>query len=221
MTEQDAVTDNSKYRKIHNHGFVGLIDVMGSDSDIADAARVSYGSGTKTISDDRNLVRYLVRHKHTSPLEMAEVKFHLKLPIFVMRQLVRHRTANLNEYSGRYSEMSNEFYMPEPEYLAPQSTTNKQGRDGELTTNDKMSIRGFLYDAFTSAYEGYKCLLGKESNEPILITGLSRELARIVMPVANYTECYWKCDLHNFFHLCKLRIDKHAQKEIVDFAEVE
>ena len=119
-------------RKVHEHGFVRLVDIMGNDGDIADAARVSYGKGTRSISDNRNLIRYLVRHKHTSPLEMASVKFHLKLPIFVMRQLVRHRTAKLNEYSGRYSIMSDDCYIPEEDYIQPQSVTNKQGRGGEL-----------------------------------------------------------------------------------------
>ena len=181
-------------KKVHEVGFVRLVDIMGSDGDIADAARVSYGKGTRAVSDNRNLIRYLVRHKHTSPLEMASVKFHLKLPIFVMRQLVRHRTAKLNEYSGRYSVMSDDCYVPEPEYIQPQSMSNKQGRAGELSDGWKRKYKTIEHG------------------------GLTRELARTVLPVSNYTECYWKIDLHNFFHFCKLRMDSHAQQEIQDYA---
>ena len=204
-------------RKIHKHGFVRLVDIMGSDGDIADAARVSYGKGTRAVSDNRNLIRYLVRHKHTSPLEMASVKFHLKLPIFVMRQLVRHRTAKLNEYSGRYSIMSDDCYAPELEYIQPQSKTNKQGREGELPTNWKKGYQRRIDDIITKANMAYKYLIG---NESISHGGLSRELARTVLPVSNYTECYWKMDLHNFFHFCRLRMDDHAQQEIQDYAKV-
>ena len=203
-------------RTIHKHGFVRLVDIMGSDGDIADAARVSYGKGTRAVSDNRNLIRYLVRHKHTSPLEMASVKFHLKLPIFVMRQLVRHRTAKLNEYSGRYSIMSDDCYAPELEYIQPQSKTNKQGREGELPTNWKKGYQRRIDDIITKANMAYKYLIGNESTSH---GGLSRELARTVLPVSNYTECYWKMDLHNFFHFCKLRMDDHAQREIQDYAK--
>ena len=201
--------------KIHQHGFVRLVDIMGSDGDIADAARVSYGKGTRAVSDNRNLIRYLVRHKHTSPLEMASVKFHLKLPIFVMRQLVRHRTAKLNEYSGRYSVMSDDCYVPEPEYIQPQSLSNKQGRDGILSDGWKGKYRDIITAIQVKTEIAYKLLLANESVEH---GGLSRELARTVLPVSNYTECYWKIDLHNFFHFCKLRMDSHAQKEIQDYA---
>ena len=203
-------------RKIHTHGFIRLVDIMGSDGDIADAARVSYGKGTRAVSDNRNLIRYLVRHKHTSPLEMASVKFHLKLPIFVMRQLVRHRTAKLNEYSGRYSIMSDDCYAPELEYIQPQSKTNNQGRGGELPDNWKKGYKNRIEDIITKANMAYKYLIG---NESISHGGLSRELARTVLPVSNYTECYWKIDLHNFFHFCKLRMDDHAQQEIQDYAK--
>ena len=202
-------------KKVHEHGFVRLVDIMGSDGDIADAARVSYGKGTRAVSDNRNLIRYLVRHKHTSPLEMASVKFHLKLPIFVMRQLVRHRTAKLNEYSGRYSVMSDDCYVPEPEYIQPQSLSNKQGRDGILSDGWKGKYRDIITAIQVKAEIAYKLLLANESVEH---GGLSRELARTVLPVSNYTECYWKIDLHNFFHFCKLRMDSHAQKEIQDYA---
>ena len=193
---------------IHQLGFVKLLDVMGDDEEVENSARISYGEGTRKVSQTRNLIRYLMRHRHTSPFEMCEVKFHLKLPIFIMRQLVRHRTANLNEYSGRYSVMSNEFYLPEGDYLAKQSTTNNQGR-GEPLTN-----KGSLQFEFNRIYDGasmaYQVLLEHE---------LSRELARAVLPVANYTECIWKIDLHNFFHFIKLRSDSHAQREIRDYAD--
>jgi len=188
---------------------------MGSDGDIADAARVSYGKGTRAVSDNRNLIRYLVRHKHTSPLEMASVKFHLKLPIFVMRQLVRHRTAKLNEYSGRYSIMSDDCYVPESEYIQPQSISNKQGRGGELSDSWKQKYKTIISDITNKAIIAYKILIG---NETISHGGLTRELARTVLPVSNYTECYWKIDLHNFFHFCNLRMDSHAQQEIRDYA---
>ena len=202
-------------KKIHQHGFVRLVDIMGSDGDIADAARVSYGKGTRAVSDNRNLIRYLVRHKHTSPLEMASVKFHLKLPIFVMRQLVRHRTAKINEYSGRYSVMSDDCYIPELEYIQPQSTTNKQGRGGELSDSWKEKYKQVISDITTKTKIAYNLLVGNQSVDH---SGLSRELSRIVLPVSNYTECYWKIDLHNFFHFCKLRMDSHAQQEIQDYA---
>ena len=202
-------------KKVHKHGFVRLVDIMGSDGDIADAARVSYGKGTRAVSDNRNLIRYLVRHKHASPLEMASVKFHLKLPIFVMRQLVRHRTAKLNEYSGRYSVMSDDCYVPESEYIQPQSMSNKQGRAGKLSDSWKRKYKTIISDITTKAIIAYELLLG---NKTIEHGGLTRELARTVLPVSNYTECYWKIDLHNFFHFCKLRMDSHAQQEIRDYA---
>ena len=206
-----------KEQCIHEYGFVRLIDIMGSDEDIADAARVSYGKGTRTASDNKGLIRYLVRHKHTSPLEMVEVKFHLKLPIFVMRQLVRHRTASLNEYSGRYSIMSDDFYEPSDDYIQPQSQTNKQGRGGELSDAWKQSYKQRIHEITTKAKYAYKFLIGTESTSH---GGLTRELARTVLPVSNYTECYWKIDLHNFFHFCRLRMDDHAQQEIQDYAKV-
>lgn len=202
--------------KIHQHGFVRLVDTMGSDGDIADAARVSYGKGTRAVSDNRNLIRYLIRHKHTSPIEMASVKFHMKLPIFVMRQVIRHRTASVNEYSGRYSVMSDDCYIPEVEYIQPQSQSNKQGRDGELSDTWKNKYKDIITAITVKSEIAYKILVGDESfGDP----GLSRELSRIVLPVSNYTECYWKIDLHNFFHFCRLRMDSHAQQEIQDYAK--
>jgi len=206
-----------KEQSIHKHGFVRLIDVMGDDNSIADAARVSYGKGTRTASDNRNLIRYLVRHKHTSPLEMVEVKFHLKLPIFVMRQLVRHRTASLNEYSGRYSIMSDDFYEPSEEYIQPQSKFNNQGRDGEMPDTWKEKYAQTINAITYKCQVAYKNLIGTGS---VSHGGLARELARIVLPVSNYTECYWKINLHNFFHFCQLRMDDHAQQEIQDYAKV-
>ena len=202
--------------KIHKHGFVRLVDTMGSDGDIADAARVSYGKGTRAVSDNRNLIRYLIRHKHTSPIEMASVKFHLKLPIFVMRQLIRHRTASVNEYSGRYSVMSNDCYVPEIDYIQPQSQTNKQGRAGELSEGWKKKYKTIISDITTKTLIAYKLLVG---DDLMGVDGLSRELSRIVLPVSNYTECYWKIDLHNFFYFFRLRMDSHAQQEIQDYAK--
>ena len=206
-----------KEQQVHDHGFVRLIDIMGDDNSIADAARVSYGEGTRSVSDNRNLVRYLVRHKHTSPLEMVEVKFHLKLPIFVMRQLARHRTASLNEYSGRYSIMSNDCYVPELDYIQPQSQTNNQGRGDGLSDSWKVKYQQTIREFKDKCLTAYDFLLG---NESIVHGGLTRELARTVLPVSNYTECYWKINLHNFFHFCRLRMDSHAQQEIQDYAKV-
>ena len=195
-------------KTIHQLGFVKLLDVMGDDEEVENSARISYGEGTRKVNQTRNLIRYLMRHKHTSPFEMCEVKFHLKLPIFVMRQLVRHRTANLNEYSGRYSVMSNEFYLPEGDYLAKQSTTNSQGR-GEV-----LEQQGLLQFEFNRIYDG-----ASMAYQVLLEHDLSREVSRALLPVANYTECIWKIDLHNFFHFVKLRSDSHAQREIRDYAD--
>lgn len=195
--------------QIHEHGHVALIDIMGDDHAIADAARISYGAGTKSVSDDRNLIRYLVRHKHTSPLEMVELKFGLKMPIFVARQHVRHRMASINEYSGRYSVMSDEFYTPQRDLIQKQSQANKQGRDGEFDSKDKDAITWMLESSYEKAYQEYSHMIAKD---------VSRELARLVLPVANYTEMYWKIDLHNFFHYIRLRMDPHAQQEIQDYA---
>jgi thymidylate synthase (FAD) len=192
-------------------GFVRLIDVMGDDAAIVQAARVSYGSGTKKVLEDRGLIRYLLRHAHTTPFEMVEFKFHVKLPIFVARQWIRHRTANVNEYSGRYSEMKDEFYTPNPNDIRPQSVLNKQGRSEE-TLPDGMADQAA--NAFKSgqddAYAQY---------QEFLEQGIAREIARINLPVSNYTEWYWKIDLHNLFHFLRLRIDSHAQYEIRVFAE--
>jgi thymidylate synthase (FAD) len=209
MTNTSQVKEDSRYKIIHNAGFVGLVEIMGSDQSIEQSARVSYGNATRQVSDTRNLIRYLMKHKHTSPFEQAEVRFHIKLPIFVMRQLVRHRTANLNEYSMRYSEASDEFYLPEENRLAKQSSDNKQGSSEELVNNPP-EMKWGITKMISSTIKEYQGLLYNK---------LSRELARIVLPTAMYTECYWKMDLHNFFHFLKLRMDVHAQKEIRDFAQ--
>jgi len=192
-------------------GFVRLIDVMGDDDAIVQAARVSYGAGTKRVTEDRGLIRYLLRHLHTTPFEMVEFKFHIKLPIFVARQWIRHRTANVNEYSGRYSEMKDEFYVPSLEQIRPQSLTNKQGRSEEAMPSDVASrIATRMEETQRGLYDEYQSLLGDN---------LARELARINLPVSNYTEWYWKIDLHNLFHFLRLRIDPHAQYEIRVYGE--
>lgn len=189
-----------------DHGFVRLIDTMGTDDSVVQAARVSYGDGTKTVNTDRNLIRYLMRHEHTTPFEMCEVKFHIKLPIFVMRQLIRHRTASVNEYSGRYSVMSNEFYTPET--FEKQSKTNAQGRSESLD-----NIKGKLQFGFKRIHgEAYK------QYEEFLDEDLARESARGLLPVSNYTEAYWKCNMKNFLHMIRLRADSHAQWEIQEYA---
>jgi thymidylate synthase (FAD) len=192
---------------VHELGFVKLLDVMGNDEEVENAARISYGEGTRKVSQTRNLIRYLMRHRHTSPFEMCEVKFHIKLPIFVMRQLVRHRTANLNEYSGRYSVMSDEYYLPQGDYLQKQSSTNNQGR------GEPHPSKGALQFEFNRVYDNANI-----AYHNLLEEDLARELARAVLPVANYTEVIWKIDLHNFFHVIKLRADSHAQREIQDYA---
>ncbi|MFZ9870776.1 MAG: FAD-dependent thymidylate synthase [Candidatus Kapaibacteriota bacterium] len=192
-------------------GFVRLIDVMGDDAAIVQAARVSYGSGTKKVHEDRGLIRYLMRHLHTTPFEMVEFKFHVKLPIFVARQWIRHRTANVNEYSGRYSEMKDEFYLPAPDQVRAQSDSNKQGRaDEAFDTPTAERIRATMLHTQQALYDEYQDLLG---------TNLAREIARINLPVSNYTEWYWKIDLHNLFHFLRLRIDSHAQYEIRVYGE--
>lgn len=223
MTLQTDVSGDPKYVSVLDHGFVGLVDHMGSDNAIVSAARVSYGDGTKSVREDRGLIRYLVRHKHTSPLEMCEVKLHLKLPIFVMRQLVRHRTSSLNEYSGRYSVLTDEMYIPNIENIQPQSSLNKQGRGGEMLPQDAEAARNLIIAETKRQHAIYETLLGEGnltenfgfSDE---FPGMTRELARTVMPVAGYTELYWKQNLHNLFHMLRLREDSHAQWEIQEFA---
>lgn len=204
-----------------DHGFVVLVDAMGDDSSIVQAARVSYGKGTKSVNVDRGLIRYLMRHRHTTPFEMVEFKFHVKLPIFVARQWIRHRTANVNEYSARYSVLEDEFYMPEQEILANQSSTNKQGREGELAKEDADYILSKMDKHNKDSYDLYKHFLNEEEGDHDESRGqLTRELSRIVIPTNVYTQWYWKVDLHNLFHFLSLRMDSHAQYEIRVFAEV-
>lgn len=236
MTKQREILNDSKYIPVLDKGFVGLVDYMGSDAAIVQAARVSYGVGTKTVRMDRGLIRYLLRHRHTSPFEMCTVKFHLKLPIFVMRQLVRHRTSSLNEYSARYSVMTDEFYVPDAVQIKPQSKDNKQGRAGELTAQQSQLVQNAITATSEDAYQTYRILLG-EDKLPFVegegfdgliqsnlqydeeFPGIARELARMVLPVNYYTELYWSQNLHNLFHLIKLRIDSHAQWEIQQIAQ--
>lgn len=199
-----------KYFKVLDYGFISLKDVMGDDEAIEQAARVSYGKGTRASSKTRGLIRYLVRHHHTSPIEMVEFKFHVRCPIFVARQWVRHRTASMNEYSGRYSIVPDKFYLPPVEEIRKQATTNKQGRDESIEKTKVFYIQNQIEAEANDAYNTYIDLLDGE--------GLARELARIVLPVNYYTEFYWKIDLHNLLHFIGLRADEHAQKEIRDYA---
>jgi thymidylate synthase (FAD) len=202
--------------KVHDHGLVALCDVMprmapvGKTADFAivQAARVSYGQGTKQVNEDRGLIRYLARHRHTTPFEMVEFKFHQVMPIFIARQWIRHRTANVNEYSARYSVVKDRFYHPSIENVRKQSTQNRQGGDEPI---DELSAKEFLayLDRAEASYGEYEKMMEK---------GVSRELARIGLPVNVYTEWYWKCDLHNIFHFLSLRMDSHAQQEIRDYA---
>jgi thymidylate synthase (FAD) len=194
-----------------DHGFVRVVDYMGDDGAIVQAARVSYGKGTKTARDDRGLIRYLMRHWHSTPFEMCEIKLHVKLPIFVARQWIRHRTANVNEISARYSILDREFYVPAPEHLAAQSTVNRQGRGDLLDGDVAAETRRLLVDEATRAFDAYDHLLEAE---------LARELARMSLPLSTYTQWYWKTDLHNLLHFLRLRGDPHAQYEIRAYADV-
>jgi thymidylate synthase (FAD) len=193
-----------------DHGFVYLVDYMGGDASIVQAARVSYGIGTKTVNEDRGLIRYLMRHAHTTPFEMVEIKFHIKLPIFVARQMIRHRTANVNEYSGRYSVMPDEFYVPDVEQVTKQSAANRQGGGEAAESGVAADVRNQIEREQRVVREGY---------ERMLELDIRRELARVNLGVAQYTEWYWKCDLHNIFHFLRLRLDEHAQYEIRVYAE--
>ena len=197
-----------------DHGFVRVIDYMGDDNAITQAARVSYGKGTKHVTNDEGLIRYLMRHWHSTPFEMCEVKFHVKLPVFVARQWIRHRTANVNEYSARYSILDREFYIPAPEHLAAQSTVNNQGRGELLEGDEAQRVLDILRDDATRAYDHYEDMLSQEGQK-----GLARELARMNLPANVYTQWYWKVDLHNLFHFLRLRADTHAQYEIRAYAE--
>jgi thymidylate synthase (FAD) len=202
-----------------DHGFVRVVDYMGDDAAVVQAARVSYGSGTKSIRSDAGLIRYLMRHRHSTPFEMCEIKLHVKLPIFVARQWIRHRTANVNEYSARYSVLDREFYLPDAAGVAQQSASNRQGRGTALAPEAAAAVRGRMEDHAGAAFDLYDALLGGdergEGGE-----GLARELARTVLPLSAYTQWYWKIDLHNLLHFIALRADPHAQAEIRAYAEV-
>jgi thymidylate synthase (FAD) len=199
-----------------DHGFVRVVDYMGDDAAIVQAARVSYGRGTKAARDDRGLIRYLLRHAHTTPFEMCEIKLHVKLPIFVARQWIRHRTANVNEYSARYSILDREFYVPAAEQVAAQSTSNRQGRGESFSPEEAEAAREALDDAASHGFAVYEALLNEEEDGG---PGLARELARIALPLSAYTQWYWKVDLHNLLHFLALRADAHAQYEIRVYAD--
>lgn len=200
--------------KVLDHGFVRVIDYMGDEPAIAQAARVSYGKGTKAVNEDRGLIRYLMRHRHTTPFEMCEIKLHCKMPIFVARQWVRHRTANINEASARYSILDREFYVPEPENVQMQSTTNRQGRGGVFSDHDRQVLRMTIRGCATSDFDAYESMIDEEGYN------LSRELGRVVLPLSTYTQWYWKIDLHNLLHFLSLRADPHAQYEIRVYADI-
>ena len=208
--------------KVLDKGFVRLIDYMGDDSSIVQAARVSYGKGTKKVNQDKNLINYLLKYKHSTPFEMNEIKLHIKLPIFIARQWIRHRTANVNEYSARYSVLDKEFYIPHHENIKAQSKTNNQGREEKLQKDNIKKALQILKTNSEDSFLNYSYLLNEdefgntlnEKNE-----GLARELARTVLPLNTYTQWYWKIDLHNLMHFLSLRFDSHAQYEIRVYAE--
>ena len=197
-----------------DHGFVRVIDYMGDDAAICQAARVSYGKGTKSVQNDAGLIRYLMRHWHSTPFEMCEVKLHVKLPVFVARQWIRHRTANVNEYSARYSILDREFYIPQPEHLAAQSVVNNQGRGEALEPAEAARVLEWLKDDAARSYDHYEAMISQDGQQ-----GLARELARMNLPANIYTQWYWKVDLHNLFHFLRLRADSHAQYEIRVYAD--
>jgi len=196
-----------------DHGFVRVVDYMGDDAAVVQAARVSYGRGTRKTTEDEGLIRYLMRHHHSTPFEMCEIKYHVKLPIFVARQWIRHRTANVNEYSARYSIMDKDFYIPEPAQLAVQSANNRQGRGGVLDGDTAQRVMQLLRDDAEQTYGHYEEMLDADG------IGLARELARMNLTLNTYTQWYWKTDLHNLFHFLRLRADSHAQYEIRVYAE--
>ena len=197
-----------------DHGFVRVVDYMGDDAAICQAARVSYGKGTKSVQNDEGLIRYLMRHWHSTPFEMCEVKLHVKLPVFVARQWIRHRTANVNEYSARYSILDREFYIPAPEPVAAQSVVNNQGRGETLTGEEAARVLDILKSDSERSYNNYQAMISDDGQQ-----GLARELARMNLPANIYTQWYWKVDLHNLLHFLRLRADAHAQYEIRVYAD--
>lgn len=207
--------------RLLDHGFVRVIDYMGDDSAIVQAARVSYGKGTKKVNEDRGLINYLLRHRHTTPFEMCEIKFHIKVPIFVARQWLRHRTANVNEYSARYSIVHDEFYLPHASVLAQQSASNRQGRDEALNPEEAKIVLDMLKQDATQTYDHYRQMINTDEEGVIQDPSkpaLARELARMNLTLNYYTEFYWKIDLHNLLHFLSLRADSHAQYEIQVYA---
>ncbi len=205
-----------------DQGFVRVIDYMGDDGAIVQAARVSYGRGTRRVREDAGLIRYLLRHRHTTPFEMCEIKYHVKLPIFVARQWIRHRTANVNEYSARYSVLDREFYIPAPETLAAQATQNRQGRGDTLTGEEAARVLDILREDSARAYADYQEMLNEDDVGNIIDPardGLAREMARMNLPLNIYTQWYWKIDLHNLLGFLSLRADSHAQYEIRAYAD--
>lgn len=210
--------------KVLDHGFIRVVDYMGDDSAIVQAARVSYGKGTKMLSQDKGLINYLMRHYHTTPFEMCEIKLHVKLPIFIARQWIRHRTANVNEYSARYSILDKEFYLPDPQNIEIQSQSNKQGREGTLDPSQAQRVLDIIRDDSLRCYDNYMELLNLnektgEINDPNK-EGIARELARMNLTLNYYTQWYWKIDLNNLLHFLRLRADSHAQYEIREYSNV-
>jgi len=197
-----------------DHGFIRVVDYMGDDAAICQAARVSYGKGTKSVQNDEGLIRYLMRHWHSTPFEMCEVKLHVKLPVFVARQWIRHRTANVNEYSARYSILDREFYIPAPEHIAAQSVVNNQGRGEALIGAEAARVLDILKTDSERSYDNYQAMISDDGQR-----GLARELARMNLPANIYTQWYWKVDLHNLLHFLRLRADAHAQYEIRVYAD--
>ena len=208
--------------EVLDHGFIRVIDYMGDDSSIVQSARVSYGKGTKKISNDKGLIKYLMRHRHSTPFEMCEIIFHIKLPIFIARQWIRHRTANVNEYSARYSILDKEFYIPSAENLAAQSAINNQGRGDALTDDEASNVIQILKKDAEQTYSNYETLLNESSEGNIIDeskSGIARELARMNLTLNTYTQWYWKIDLNNLLHFLALRADDHAQYEIRVYAD--
>ena len=220
-----AELENILYEAIPvlDHGFIRVIDYMGDDSSIVQAARVSYGKGTKKVSTDSGLIKYLMRHWHSTPFEMCEIKYHVKLPIFIARQWIRHRTANVNEYSARYSILDKEFYLPEPNHLAAQSKNNRQGRGDILQGEQAKKVLDLLKGDAERTYDNYENMLNERYDGSVIDesqNGLARELARMNLTLGTYTQWYWKTDLLNLMNFLRLRADHHAQYEIRAYADV-
>jgi len=208
---------------ILDHGFIRVVDYMGDDTSVVQAARVSYGKGTKKVSTDSGLIKYLMRHWHSTPFEMCEIKYHVKLPIFIARQWIRHRTANVNEYSARYSILDKEFYLPSPENLATQSQSNRQGRGEVLEGEQANKVLDLLKSDAEKTYENYETMLNERYDGSVIDekkVGLARELARMNLTLNTYTQWYWKTDLLNLLNFLSLRADSHAQYEIRAYADV-